>query len=102
VRLRHKIGLLSVGFEKFGSEEKLNQNAIKHLFDVYVAVNEDAEKDASVHDLARRHFARMEEGAFVCYAVVCACSMTVTNSLGRLTDGRAIVGIAQSTTFLLL
>ena len=28
------IGLLGVGFEKFGSQELLTNNAIKHLFDV--------------------------------------------------------------------
>eukprot|EP00026_Physarum_polycephalum_P005259 Phypoly_transcript_05290.p1 GENE.Phypoly_transcript_05290~~Phypoly_transcript_05290.p1 ORF type:complete len:602 (+),score=148.51 Phypoly_transcript_05290:124-1929(+) len=36
-------GLLAVGFEKFGSEEKLAQNPIRHLFDVYVQINAEVE-----------------------------------------------------------
>jgi arginyl-tRNA synthetase len=32
-------GLLGVGFRMHGSEEKLTQSPIKHLFDVYVAIN---------------------------------------------------------------
>lgn len=32
-------GLLAIGFERYGSEEKLLEDPIKHLFDVYVKVN---------------------------------------------------------------
>lgn len=32
-------GLLAVGYERFGSEEKLEADPIRHLFDVYVSVN---------------------------------------------------------------
>ena len=32
-------GLLAVGFERFGSEEELLKDAIKHLYDVYVQIN---------------------------------------------------------------
>jgi arginyl-tRNA synthetase len=35
-------GLLAVGFERHGSEENLKNDPIKHLFDVYVKVNDDA------------------------------------------------------------
>lgn len=33
------LGLLAVGFEKYGSEEELEKDPIKHLFDVYVKIN---------------------------------------------------------------
>ena len=33
------IGLLAVGFEKYGSESELENDPIKHLFDVYVKIN---------------------------------------------------------------
>ncbi|GAB7346451.1 hypothetical protein MBLNU457_5144t1 [Dothideomycetes sp. NU457] len=32
-------GLLAVGFDRFGSEEKLEQNPIGHLYDIYVKIN---------------------------------------------------------------
>lgn len=32
-------GLLAVGFERYGCEEKLLEDPIKHLFDVYVQIN---------------------------------------------------------------
>jgi arginyl-tRNA synthetase len=56
------LGLLAVGYELYGSEEKLNRDPIKHLFDVYVKINADANQDASVHEKARAYFKKMEEG----------------------------------------
>ena len=32
-------GLLAIGYERFGSEEELQNDAIKHLYDVYVKIN---------------------------------------------------------------
>ncbi|EPQ60480.1 arginyl-tRNA synthetase [Gloeophyllum trabeum ATCC 11539] len=63
-----QFGLLAVGFERYGSEELLAQNAIMHLFDVYVRVNRDAahEKESSQQRLtdekAREVFRKMESG----------------------------------------
>jgi arginyl-tRNA synthetase len=62
IYLRDTIGLLAVGYELYGSEEELNRDPIKHLFDVYVKINADAEKDPLVHDKARAYFKRMEQG----------------------------------------
>ncbi|KAK5797059.1 hypothetical protein F5H01DRAFT_385393 [Linnemannia elongata] len=55
-------GLLAVGFERYGSEEKLLEDPIKHLFDVYVRINVDAKENEAVHDEARAYFKKMEEG----------------------------------------
>ena len=55
-------GLLAVGFEKFGDEEKLKNDPIKHLFDVYVEVNKLADEDPTIHDKARFYFKQMESG----------------------------------------
>ncbi|KAF9213188.1 Arginyl-tRNA synthetase [Podila verticillata] len=55
-------GLLAVGFERYGSEEKLLEDPIKHLFDVYVKVNQDAKENEAVHDEARAYFKKMEDG----------------------------------------
>jgi arginyl-tRNA synthetase len=37
--------MIAVGFEKYGSQEELERDAIKHLFTVYVNINKDAESD---------------------------------------------------------
>ncbi|KAI9221906.1 arginyl-tRNA synthetase [Blastocladiella britannica] len=55
-------GLLAVGFARYGDEAKLKADPIRHLFDVYVQINRDAEADATVHDEARAYFKKMETG----------------------------------------
>jgi len=55
-------GLLAIGFEKYGSQQKLEEDAIQHLFDVYVAINKDKEANPAVDDEARSYFKRMEQG----------------------------------------
>lgn len=53
---------MAVGFEKYGSEEELEKDAITHLYDVYVKINRDGETDESIHDRAREFFVKMEAG----------------------------------------
>ncbi|KAI9190122.1 arginyl-tRNA synthetase [Blastocladiella emersonii ATCC 22665] len=55
-------GLLAVGFARHGDETKLKADPIRHLFDVYVQINKDAEADSAVHDEARAYFKKMEDG----------------------------------------
>ncbi|KAJ3044206.1 Arginyl-tRNA synthetase [Rhizophlyctis rosea] len=55
-------GLLAVGFEKYGSDEELQRDPIRHLFDVYVKINRDAGEVPEIHDQARDYFKRMEDG----------------------------------------
>lgn len=62
VDLCPQFGLIATGFEKYGSQEELEKDAIKHLFDVYVKVNKDAEADPNVKVEAAKWFKRMEEG----------------------------------------
>ncbi|KAJ7178691.1 hypothetical protein C8R43DRAFT_974133 [Mycena crocata] len=57
-----QFGLIATGYEKYGSQEELEKDAIKHLFDVYVKVNKDAEADPEVKAEAARWFKRMEDG----------------------------------------
>ncbi|KAF8817165.1 arginyl-tRNA synthetase [Phlegmacium glaucopus] len=57
-----QFGLIATGYEKYGSQSELEKDAIKHLFDVYVKVNKDAENDASVKVEAAKWFKRMEDG----------------------------------------
>ncbi|KAJ7895857.1 hypothetical protein B0H13DRAFT_2252431 [Mycena leptocephala] len=57
-----QFGLIATGFEKYGSQEDLEKDPIKHLFDVYVKVNKDADADPEVKAEAARWFKRMEDG----------------------------------------
>ncbi|THH04283.1 hypothetical protein EW145_g5637 [Phellinidium pouzarii] len=63
-----QFGLLAVGFERYGSEEKLQENAIMHLFNVYVAVNKDSKAEEErggpevTNEKASAVFRAMEDG----------------------------------------
>ncbi|RCK60770.1 Arginine--tRNA ligase, cytoplasmic [Candida viswanathii] len=81
-----QFGLLAVGFQRYGSEEKLAQDPINHLFEVYVKINQDVSKEtseatgeaqaedadaaeqdekkiqSSTNEEARKFFRRMEDG----------------------------------------
>ena len=57
-----QFGFIASGFEKYGSQEALQQNAIQHLLEVYVKVNADAEEDPKVREDAAAWFKRMEDG----------------------------------------
>ncbi|GAA6062174.1 hypothetical protein JCM10212_005129 [Sporobolomyces blumeae] len=75
-----QFGILAVGFERYGSEEELEKDAITHLYDVYVKINADGEKDESIHERAREFFVKMEAGA----------SYPLFPSLGVLRDEHAV------------
>ncbi|SMN19699.1 similar to Saccharomyces cerevisiae YHR091C MSR1 Mitochondrial arginyl-tRNA synthetase [Maudiozyma saulgeensis] len=64
-----QFGLLAVGFERYGDEEKLAQDPIHHLFEVYVRINKDIEEEGdslpleeSTNGKAREYFKKMEDG----------------------------------------
>lgn len=61
-----QFGLLAVGFERYGDEEKLEKDPINHLFDVYVKVNKDitdeGEVEGGTNDKAKAYFRKMEDG----------------------------------------
>ncbi len=54
--------MIAVGFEKYGSQEELEKDAIKHLYDVYVKITKDSDADPDVKAEAANWFRRMEEG----------------------------------------
>ncbi|KAJ3712407.1 arginyl-tRNA synthetase [Lentinula raphanica] len=62
-------GLLAVGFQRYGSEESLAKNPILHLFEVYVRVNQDLEKEEAsnpgkfspTNEEAKALFKKMED-----------------------------------------
>lgn len=59
-----QFGVLAVGFQRYGDEEQLEVDAIKHLFDVYVKTNRDIENEGENSKTsleANYFFKRMEE-----------------------------------------
>ncbi|KAM9704187.1 putative arginine--tRNA ligase, mitochondrial [Menidia menidia] len=57
-----QFGLLGAGFGQFGCEKKLQENPLQHLFEVYVQVNKEAERDEATKQAARDFFRRLEQG----------------------------------------
>ncbi|XP_060555463.1 probable arginine--tRNA ligase, mitochondrial [Ruditapes philippinarum] len=62
-----QFGLLAVGFQRYGNEEDLQANALHHLFEIYVKINEDvaAEKKEGksvTHQEGMEAFRKMEQG----------------------------------------
>lgn len=56
-----QFGLLGAGFGQFGSPEKLKQNPLQHLFEVYVRVNKEAENHEDMKQAARDFFRQLEQ-----------------------------------------
>ncbi|KAG6841007.1 hypothetical protein C0991_002637, partial [Blastosporella zonata] len=64
-----QFGLLAVGYERYGSEAALAENAIMHLYNVYVAINKDvsneaeasADGESATDTKAKLLFRRMEQ-----------------------------------------
>lgn len=64
-----QFGLLAIGFKLYGDVEKLESDPINHMFQVYVKVNAEKEKQlqendgkSELDDEARNYFRRMEDG----------------------------------------
>lgn len=56
-----QFGLLGAGFGQFGCKEKLKQNPLQHLFEVYVQVNKEAEHNDDMKEAARDFFRQLEQ-----------------------------------------
>ncbi len=68
VRINHlgdwgtQFGKLIVAYKKWGDEEKVKQEPIKELLQLYIQFHEEAEKDPSLEDQGREWFKRLEDG----------------------------------------
>ncbi|CAD26360.1 ARGINYL tRNA SYNTHETASE [Encephalitozoon cuniculi GB-M1] len=56
-----QFGFVLLGYSKYGSEEELEKDPLKHLFNVYVKISADAEKNPDVDSEAKEIFRMMEE-----------------------------------------
>lgn len=55
-----QFGLLSVGYDRYGSEEKLLHNPCKHLLDVYVRINQEAGENEVIREQGKERFRVLE------------------------------------------
>jgi len=53
---------LIVAFEKYGSEEKLAENAVDHLFELYVKISTDCESNPDLEQKFRNAFKKLSRG----------------------------------------
>ncbi|ADM11984.1 arginyl-tRNA synthetase [Encephalitozoon intestinalis ATCC 50506] len=56
-----QFGFVLLGYSKYGSEEELEKDPLKHLFNVYVKISADAKENPEVDLEAREIFRKMEE-----------------------------------------
>jgi arginyl-tRNA synthetase len=57
-----QFGKLLYAFKKWGDEEELQRRPIEHLYDLYVRVHQEEEKDGLVAEATRAEFRKLEEG----------------------------------------
>ncbi len=57
-----QFGKLIVAYRKFGDEKTVIEKGIDELVRLYVLFHSEAEKDRSLEDLARKEFAKLENG----------------------------------------
>ncbi len=52
-------GKLILAFKKWGSEEKLKQNAIEHLLELYIKITKETEKNINLEEKIRNEFKKL-------------------------------------------
>ncbi|MFS1517831.1 arginine--tRNA ligase [Bacillus sp. SCS-151] len=57
-----QFGKLIVAYKHWGNEEKVKENPIKQLLELYVKFHDEAEKDKHLEDEARLWFKKLEDG----------------------------------------
>ncbi|RCH91148.1 Arginyl-tRNA synthetase [Rhizopus azygosporus] len=55
-------GLLAVGYKKYGNPEELKKDPIKHLYDIYVKINQEMKEESEkIEQEAAAYFKKMED-----------------------------------------
>jgi arginyl-tRNA synthetase len=68
VRINHlgdwgtQFGKLIVAYKKWGSKEAVEANGVAELMSIYIKFHDEAEKDDTLNDEARKWFSEMEKG----------------------------------------
>jgi arginyl-tRNA synthetase len=57
-----QFGKLLYAFKRWGDEEELQKRPIEHLYDLYVRVHQEEERDELIAEATRAEFKKLEEG----------------------------------------
>ena len=57
-----QFGKLIVAYKKWGKREDIEKNSINAMLSLYVKFHEEAEKDGTLDDEARKWFKKIEDG----------------------------------------
>jgi arginyl-tRNA synthetase len=57
-----QFGKLIYAYKTWGDETKLNEDPIKHLYELYVRIHQEEENDKELAELTRLEFKKLEEG----------------------------------------
>ncbi|GAB4313936.1 MAG: arginine--tRNA ligase [Candidatus Zixiibacteriota bacterium] len=57
-----QFGKLIVAYREWGDEAELRRDPIKHLYNLYVRIHQEAEHDSSWDERGRREFKKLEDG----------------------------------------
>jgi len=55
-------GKLILAYKKWWNEDKLKENAVEHLLELYIKITEEAEKDIDFEDSIRKEFQKLSKG----------------------------------------
>ena len=58
-----QFGKIITAYQKWGDPQELEENAIQHLYDLYVKFHKEADKNPELEEEARKHFKNLEDGA---------------------------------------
>jgi arginyl-tRNA synthetase len=57
-----QFGKVILAYKLWGDENKLKENPIEHLYDLYVRIHQEEEKDPALADRTREEFKKLESG----------------------------------------
>lgn len=57
-----QFGKLIYGYKTWGDEKKLNEDPIKHLYELYVKIHQEEENNRDLVELTRAEFRKLEDG----------------------------------------
>ncbi|CAG8545226.1 8998_t:CDS:2 [Paraglomus occultum] len=79
-------GLLAVGFNTYGSHDELDKDSIKHLYDVYVKISQEAKHNPTIDQEANDYIKRMEDVERL---------LTTKNLLSTQDDGTCTIDLSE-------
>lgn len=57
-----QFGLMILGYKKYGDPEVVKKDPVNELNKLYIKINQEADKDDSVHEQGKQEFVKLEQG----------------------------------------